>query len=603
MRKFISFLTVSFALNSHAAILNGPLVRAGKLPQLLKVKFNSETLDLKTRSGLSSLRKMTELKIRKTNPNDRKDLMVLEELIGVIDVALDENRPKEERQEALLMVAEIADTQKNEERLPLPRQVDIPFTIAFVAIDYLNNPFGKGENGQANNLVQNDEKDKSKVDPMESTFWKNPGNIASKEVYYGFGRSALRDFSKPCDYKGPKDSLGAHAGFVVDCNKDEVKVKFGEESSEPFGSRIFDLLGFNVEPTDFADDIQVNYNRSYFQEFNLRKAPVMTVSFAAIPVYNFDLFKTFNPMIYIKRLKLKDGTSIEAENIPTFLLKKYDPKTLDFANSNFNLENEAKVAQFIFRPANIQTKNKKLKSIGAWDFNRLEKNKRRELRGMGILGAWLNWYDARWDNTRLKIRETETGRELVHFINDTGSVLGEAGTLLNSESGEVNRFPWTFTEIYQTWERVRPDRELPKKLVTNLRFVDFKMAYDDTDPFRDMTIEDARWMARRIAQITEKQLIDALVASGFSSAETKLFLEKLINRRDKMIRDLGLKREFSYLRTKAVRQNFNYDPGKDGVMSGGPNNQFSAPIRDQKIEKGICTGCKTNYPIVVTKRS
>ena len=111
---------------------------------------------------------------------------------------------------------------------------------------------------------------------------------------------------------------------------------------------------------------------------------------------------------------------------------------------------------------------------------------------MGMLGAWLNWYDARWDNTRLKIRETENGRELVHFVNDTGSILGQAGTLLNSESGEANRFPWAFTNIYKTWERVDSRKEVPVREAKYLRFVDFKMAYDNTDPFRDLTIEDAK---------------------------------------------------------------------------------------------------------------
>ncbi|MEQ1879150.1 MAG: hypothetical protein ABL958_21105, partial [Bdellovibrionia bacterium] len=430
----------------------------------------------------------------------------------------------------------------------------------------------------------------------------SPGEIASKEIYFGFGRSSLRDFSKPCQYKEPKDSLGAHAGFVMKCEKDEVKIKFGEESSEPFGSRIFQLVGFNVEPTDFADDVQVDYNRKYFQEFNLRKPPLMKISLAGIPVYKLPLFNYFNPMIYVKKLVLKDGTVVEAEKIPAFLLNTYNAKDPNYTDSNFNVANESLVARFVFRPANIQTKNKKLKSIGAWDFNRLEKSKRRDLRGMGMLGAWLNWYDARWDNTRLKILDTENGPQLIHFINDTGSVLGEASNLLSSESGEVNRFPWAFTKIFESWERVYPDREVPLKKVRHLSFKDFKMAYDDTDPFRDMTYEDARWMARKIAQITERQLTDALVASGFSSAETKLFLEKLINRRDKMVVDLELTKEFAPLRAKPVSQKFDYNPEKDGLMSGGPNGQFSAPARGQTVVNGVCTGCQTNYPIIVIGR-
>jgi methylphosphotriester-DNA--protein-cysteine methyltransferase len=35
--------------------------------------------------------------------------------------------------------------------------------------------------------------------------------------------------------------------------------------------------------------------------------------------------------------------------------------------------------------------------------------------------------------------------------------------------------------------------------------------------FEQMTIEDARWMGRQIAQLTEPQIQQALIAAGFDS--------------------------------------------------------------------------------------
>jgi hypothetical protein len=60
--------------------------------------------------------------------------------------------------------------------------------------------------------------------------------------------------------------------------------------------------------------------------------------------------------------------------------------------------------------------------------------------------------------------------------------------------------------------------------------------------FAEMTLDDACWMARRIAQLTEGQIVEALRASGFDEATTDVYRRKLLARRDRMLRDLELSR-------------------------------------------------------------
>jgi len=55
-----------------------------------------------------------------------------------------------------------------------------------------------------------------------------------------------------------------------------------------------------------------------------------------------------------------------------------------------------------------------------------------------------------------------------------------------------------------------------------------------------MTVEDARWMARLIGQLTENQILEALMAAGYSSEEIMLFKEKFVSRRDQMMMDRRL---------------------------------------------------------------
>ena len=63
-----------------------------------------------------------------------------------------------------------------------------------------------------------------------------------------------------------------------------------------------------------------------------------------------------------------------------------------------------------------------------------------------------------------------------------------------------------------------------------------------------MTVDDARWMARLIGQLSEQQIIDALEASGFTSSEVRIYTDKLVSRRDNLILDLQLTREIALLR-------------------------------------------------------
>lgn len=469
----ITSLLVLAAEPTSASTLSGPRVNPGTIPKRLEIEIGSRELNLRNSIDLKNFRAFFEEKLKRLNREEsKKEALIYNELVELSTVALDPLRARSERQAALIQAAEIADTFRNENRSPLPKQVDIPFTAPFVVVDYLNNPFGKGTT-RANNLSSFDSRDSSSADPVESTFWSNPGDVSARDTFFGFGRRELPDFSRVvCKYKEPKESLGAHAGFTAKCAEAEVKVKFGEESSEPFGARIFSALGFNTEPTDFTEELRFSYSRKYFQDFNLRQSPTMKVSVAGVPVAKIPLFKFFNPFQYIKKAILKDGREIPGSELPRELLKRASNQEPDFADSNFRDEFESQIDSLVILPANIQIKNKKLKSVGAWDWNRLEHDKRRELRGMGLLAAWLNWYDPRWDNTRIKILETDRGLELRHYVSDVGSVLGAAATFVNSESGEVNRYPWTFTKLDDG----------------KLKFEGFKLAYDDNAPFKNIPL-------------------------------------------------------------------------------------------------------------------
>jgi hypothetical protein len=302
-------------------------------------------------------------------------------------------------------------------------------------------------------------------------------------------------------YSGPKTSFGGNAGFEARYGGKTVKVKFAETTSEPFTSRIFAALGYNVAPTDHARFLKIRYDRRLVREFHLRR-PVNTRihGLALFSLYSIDLQKRFDPFAYIQWGVLKDGSKLNGWELKTRLFNNSDKAHPEDSLDNFNEAFEAELEYLVTVPANVQVKDESARTIGSWDLNQLDHPDRRELRGVGLLGAWVGWFDSRFDNMRLKVIPGENGPRLVHFFSDLGGGLGKATGPVSRSCEGPNLFHWTFT---------RPPVVQGKgKMTRPFRIIHYQ-PIEDTEPFRRMTIEDARWMARKISQLTESQIVQS----------------------------------------------------------------------------------------------
>jgi hypothetical protein len=393
-------------------------------------------------------------------------------------------------------------------------------------------------------------------DPLPSTFWTHPKAISEEDLYSGFGRSSFpRLEDGMCDYSGPKTSSGTHGGFDVEYEGDRYKVKFGDLNSEPFTARIFYALGFHADPTDFAPQVKVRYNRRLLREFHSRKPLNMKIAPFGIHVGTVHLQTHYDPFTFVTTAVFKDGRQISGAALKQILFANPALAHPEDFPENFRTNVESELDYFVMAPVNVQPRDGPTQSIGSWDFGQLGHENLRELRGAGLLAAWLGWFDSRPDNTKLRLVRDPADVALQHFFSDLGGGMG-SGTGLFSPRGEnPNDFTWTFTAP----EIVRG----PGRMTTPFRIEHFKPTVP-TAAFAAMTVDDARWMARLIGQLTENQLGVALIASGYDNAEARLYLEKLISRRDRMIRDLRLQDEIPLFRPTQVKREFSYDPETDG---------------------------------------
>lgn len=451
---------------------------------------------------------------------NRRGLAEMQRLAEKATHASDPTQRRESVGELLETIAAI----NNSQRPPLPEHLDalqMPLQLW-----QLFHPIGHGKR-PATNLAPGPSADLSLRDPLPSTFWQRPANISTEDLFNGFGRT---DFpfikGEVCDYAAPKESYGMNPGFEVNCNNSVVKLKFGEVSSEPFVTRIFWALGFHADETDYSPGVKVHYDRRIFEEFNSRhELETRFTVLGVIPFYTMKLQRWADPFDYIAEAVLRDGQTWTGRELKGHLLRNSPQGHVPLQDADFRPEVEAQIAYLLTVPANVQARKSDVKSIGPWDYGQLDHTKRREVRGAGLLAAWVGFFDARADNTRLRLVGRKKDPHLVSYFSDLGGGMGKTAGVFSWHGENAQALPWTFT---------KPSGSSQKLHIVGYRTITPNPA------FAAMTLDDARWMARLIGQLSESQISGALTASGYTPEEVSLYTKKLLSRRDHMMRDLGL---------------------------------------------------------------
>jgi hypothetical protein len=516
-----------------------------------------EALTNRDEATLAQLRALLSEPPVEVSGRQRRGLQELERL-ALEAIAHPERRAGNRR-----WLLEVATVLRNNHRPPAPSRLEIgqpPLTF----LDYNHNPVARGETPAAN-VAALPGGDSSRVDPVGSSFWERPADVPALNLYDGFGRTtgpSLGD--RVWRYAAPKTSYGGCPGFDLTDGRRVVKVKLAETRSEPFAARVFWAMGYHVDPTDHVDGLRVRYDRRLLREFHLRK-PVQTRICALwlIPVHTIDLQKRHDPFVFIDRVVLRDGAEWTGLELKSRLFRDAGREHPEDDPANFRSEVEARLDHLVLAPANIQYRETEGRSLGPWEFGGLGHEELRELRGVALLGAWIGWFDSRFENTRLRLepgsREAGPGGgRYRHYFTDLGGGLGRAVGPLSRCGESPNQFDWTFTlpRVVQG----------PGRMTIPFRIVGYE-PIEDTPAFEQMTWDDARWMGRWIGRLSEEQVVAALIASGFDAAQVVLYSGKLAARRDQMIEDLGLAGEVPRWRAVGAPRRLEYDPRVDGPVS------------------------------------
>jgi hypothetical protein len=172
--------------------------------------------------------------------------------------------------------------------------------------------------------------------------------------------------------------------------------------------------------------------------------------------------------------------------------------------------------------------------------------RRRELRGLGILAAWLNSWDAK-DQQSLEVFSAEDSLGSVHhYLLDFSSTLGAAagGPKRLKEAYEFAFDPGWIARRYVTlgfvnepWRKASQETKIPS--VGNLDADDFHP--DDFRPampqlaFQEMSAADAYWGSKLVASFSDAQLAAAVEAAGYEDPRATSYITTALEKRRDVI--------------------------------------------------------------------
>ena len=427
--------------------------------------------------------------------------------------------------------------------------------------------------------IKNGEDD-SDLKVKNSSFWTDRSN---EKINMATGQSTM-DLSPfkttVCDYSGAKTGRGTHLGFKIKCFDKKFKVKMGEVETGPFNTRLYYRLGFNVPAINYLPGLKVRYNSKIFTELYAGKNQYLDVTLAKARVKEISVSRKGKMLEKIAYAVLKNGDKMSSKDFFQKLHPVCDDELnrCQFDDKKFDPSIERDVDYLVFNPVAV-AEDAPEKEFGSWDYDDLDHKERTELRSLVLLGAWTGNYDLRRDNTKLQWN-SKTG-EIRHFISDCGTAFSNQS--LPGKPFHINKMKW---EVSDRIDTVTTDDITGEESIDSDYQIHF-LPLMDHKVFKNLTLPEARWMVRLIAGVSESELTEALIASGFSMSEMLLAREKLISIQKNYIETFKLQKEFPALMNRTINKKMNYQSNLETSTLVLPNgHSYEVEERDHKIVNG-----------------
>jgi hypothetical protein len=177
-----------------------------------------------------------------------------------------------------------------------------------------------------------------------------------------------------------------------------------------------------------------------------------------------------------------------------------------------------------FADARFEARPDGVKRLDMWSWKDNPFAGTKEFKGLVVLMGLLNNWDLKDENNKvLRVKSRDGGQsELRYIISDLGATFGKTGGAISHSRNE-------------------PENYAKSKFIDGVEKGKVRFAYGGKSKFlfEDITVEDARWIASRLMQLTDQQIMDAFTAADFKPQEAQTLATAVRARINELVRVTG----------------------------------------------------------------
>jgi hypothetical protein len=173
-----------------------------------------------------------------------------------------------------------------------------------------------------------------------------------------------------------------------------------------------------------------------------------------------------------------------------------------------------------FKNVRLEARPEEVDRLDEWQWKENPFVGTNEFQGLKMMMVFFNNWDIVDVQNKILLVEGENGKELHYIISDLGATFGKLGN--------NNLFI-----VYRIGRKTNnPTKYIDSSFIDDVKDGNIDLAYKgkNRDLFDDVTVEQGRWLAELLNQLTDKQIEDAFRAANYSPEDIKTLVQAVKNR-------------------------------------------------------------------------
>ena len=166
-----------------------------------------------------------------------------------------------------------------------------------------------------------------------------------------------------------------------------------------------------------------------------------------------------------------------------------------------------------FKNVRFSARPEGVKRIDGWKWTDNPFIGKPEFQGLKVMMVLLNNWDIKDSNNKILVVHADRGKtELKYFVADLGATFGK-----------VYEIPKIFRFFIFKPDRNNPTSYAKTHMIDGVKdgHIRFHITFKKSNLFKDVTIEDAERITRRLSQLSDRQIVDAFRAANYTPEEIR----------------------------------------------------------------------------------